>query len=183
MNPQFDYLPGGALETPGCLRIVQNLAQLASRADLVILTRYCHPENHFSFADDPLYQDGSWPPYCVQGTKGARIFRPLAKLADYTLSLGMNRNPPEQYSAFTGKTLRPVEDIGDILERQPVDEIIVGGFLFETNVKWTLFDANAVGLWKVSMPLDSVGTLEETININPLQRAGIRVTETWDQIY
>lgn len=180
-NPQYDYLPGGVIDAPNSLRVVNNLAQIAAQCDLVVATRYYHPENHFTFVDDPQFKDGSWPPYGVQGTKGSKIFRPLNKLIDYTISMGVNRNPPEDYSAFVGKTLRPVLSLGDILEGHPVDKIIVGGFLWEYNVKWTAYDANAIGLWTVVVPQDAVATLDNSIDFDHTMRAGIKVVDTWNE--
>jgi nicotinamidase/pyrazinamidase len=185
-DPQYDYLPGGSIDAYHGASALVECARLAAQADLVIVTRDWHPENHFSFSEAPLFDDQSWPPHCVQGTKGAKIFPALKRAADFTISKGMNRNPPDDYSAFNGKTLRPVQRLDEVLYDSPVDDLIVAGFLFETGVKCTAFDANALGWWKsVTIPLDCVGTLreesEQQSDIDSLRKAGIKVIPTWNE--
>src|ERR1700747_150688 len=97
-DPTYDYLPGGVFDAYGSAQVVTNLAKAAMEADLVIAVRDWHPDNHFSFSDQPLFQDMSWPVHGVQGTKGAKIFPALRKQCDYILSKGTNRNPPDDYS-------------------------------------------------------------------------------------
>jgi nicotinamidase/pyrazinamidase len=186
LDAQYDNLPGGSIDATGSGKAISQIAALAASSDLVIATKDWHPVNHFSFSSDPLYEDKSWPAHCVQGTKGARLFPAIQRQADYVISKGMNPYPPDDYSAFVGKTLRPVEHLGDILNKNVTDIIVVCGFLLEIGVKYTAFDANALGWWKnVVIPLDCTGTLRpraQTEIIYPLLKAGIQIVESWKDI-
>ena len=179
IDPQYDYLPGGSLEIPGAENVIRNLAAQAHIADLVIVTRDWHPENHFSFTNDPEYKDGSWPAHCVQNTKGARIFPALRRKAAYVISKGTNKNPPDDYSAFTGKTLRPVERLDEILARHKPEQIWIGGFVLEICVQHTAFDANILSSeWTVSVlrPCTATMGLEDADKIlDHFERVGIQV--------
>lgn len=178
---QRDFLPGGALSAPDGDRVLLPLANLARQADLVIASRDWHPNNHFSFSDDPLYQDGSWPPHCVQKTRGAQLHPSIRKYADYVISKGMNRNE-EAYSAFQGKTLRPVRTLEEILRASPIEIVVVGGLVLDYCVRYTALDASALG-FKTVVPLDtSVGlTVDGTqAALQSFVRAGIEVVDHYE---
>lgn len=183
LDPVYDYLPGGSIPVPGATEVVLRVAKLTHEADLVIATRDAHPPGHFSFQDDPEFIDGSWPPHSVEGTKGARVFPAIRKHADYVLTKGKRRVPPDDYSAFSAKKLRPLEDLIDILGRHPVEELVICGFLFDIGVAYTAFDANAIGAWKVTVPLDCCGTIRTSAKgsalIDRMINAGINVIETY----
>lgn len=189
LSPQFDYLDGGAIPTHGGNQALINLANLTRDANLVVLTRDMHPTNHFSFSDNPEYTDGSWPPHCVAGTKGSKLFPALRKRADYVLTKGDRPVPPDDYSAFKARKLRPLEDLIDILKRHPVQTLIVGGFLLEHEVKYTAFDCNALantGIWtRVIVPLDCCGTLSNANGVAqavaPMTRVGIKIVDHIDE--
>jgi nicotinamidase/pyrazinamidase len=176
---QFSFLPGGELAVYDGDRILGPLTELATKCDLVIASRDWHPEDHFSFSEDPLYVDQSWPPHCIQGSKGARIFPSIRKLANFVVSKGMDKNT-EAYSAFAGRTLRPVTTLREILERSPIDTIIVGGLAMDYCVKYTALDANALG-YRTIVPLDCtrpVGTLPPTLEA--FERAGVQVVDHFE---
>jgi nicotinamidase/pyrazinamidase len=182
LDPQYDLLDGGSINALNAGTALQNIVKLTADADLVVVTRDLHPDNHFSFKDEPLFQDGSWPVHCVEGTKGAKVFPAIRKRADYIISKGMSPVPPDAYSAFSAKKLRPLEDLIDILRRHPVDRLIIAGFLLEIGVKYTAFDANAIGHWtEVIVPLEACGTLLDAAGIaeaiTPMRKAGIKIVD------
>lgn len=182
VDVQRDFLPGGSLGVPDGDRIILPLIQLASQAKLVVASRDWHPENHFSFSDNPQYVDGSWPPHCIQGTKGAKIQSAVRKYAQFVISKGMNRNPPDAYSAFAGKTLRPVATLEEILQRSPIEAVIVGGLALDYCVSHTAFDSNALG-YRTILPLDItravdlVGGKEAVVK---LETAGVEICEHFE---
>lgn len=183
VDVQLDFLPGGALAVPDGDQVLLPLVNLAREASLVVASRDWHPENHFSFAEDPTYTDGSWPVHCVQGTKGARIHRSVAKQADFTISKATDRNPPDAYSAFAGKTLRPVETLEAILARSPIDTVVVGGLALDYCVLYTACDASALG-YITYVPLDATrGVASDTSAkaLITLERAGVHVVEHYPQ--
>ncbi len=188
LDPQYDYLESGPIRARNSNRVLQNLMPIMAQSDWVIVTRDVHPENHFSFKDEPTFTDGSWPPHCVKGTDGARIFPAIRKRADFILSKGLSPVPPDDYSAFKAKKLRPLMDLTDILGsiQKQVDEIIVAGFLLETGVQATAFDCNALSnandRWsQVTVPLEACGTILNAAGvakiIEPMIKAGINIID------
>jgi nicotinamidase/pyrazinamidase len=186
LDAQYDNLAGGAIDAHRSAQAITSIVSLMSVSTFSVATKDWHPENHFSFSNDPDWEDQSWPPHCVQGTKGAKLFPAVQRKADFVASKGMNPQPPDEYSAFTAKTLRPVEPVPDILFRNPTDIIVVCGFLLEIGVKYSAFDANALGWWKdVVIPLDCTGTLHPRAQkeiLYPLTKAGIRIVESWKEL-
>lgn len=78
VDPQNDFVKGGALATEKGADAMTYLAQYlssekATNYSWVIVTQDMHPANHCSFAE----QGGTFPPHCVQDTKGAEVFPPL----------------------------------------------------------------------------------------------------------
>jgi nicotinamidase/pyrazinamidase len=176
-NAQYDYLEGGPMEVPGAREVLFPIIMEAAFSDLVIATRDFHPANHFSFSEKPRYEDGSWPAHCVQGTRGARIFPGLRKYVDYNISMGVTPHPPDVYSAFAGKALRPVETLRDILSRSPIEEVWVCGLVYEIFVKFTALDSLGLG-YNTVVPLKLVRAFnpdEYEITTEKLQKAGIHV--------
>ncbi len=49
LDPQYDYLPGGNIESYNATDALTNIVGLISNANLVVSTRDQHPVNHFSF--------------------------------------------------------------------------------------------------------------------------------------
>lgn len=191
VDVQFDFLPGGTLGVPDGDQVLLPIRNYAATPDckLVVASRDWHPENHFSFSEHPMYVDGSWPAHCVQSTRGAKIHSSVRKVADYTISKGMNRNPPDAYSAFAGKTLRPVQTLEEILQRlnqgypiemrDPCDTVVVSGLALDYCVKHTALDANALG-FRTIVPLDATRGVDpdtSTEAVAVMEKAGIEVVE------
>ena len=100
VDVQNDFCQGGALAVNEGSKVVQPLNGLAKEAarngSPVIATQDWHPANHCSFAEN----GGTWPPHCVQGTKGAD-FHPALDLQPITLVLRKGfRTSLDSYSAF-----------------------------------------------------------------------------------
>lgn len=158
VDVQNDYQPGGPLGFPGSDRIIAPLVEYATlAADIVILTRNLRPPDHESFdlerkKGDPVFKagasQGSWPVSCVKGTSGAKIVPDLAAIAakpeNYVITKGLDRQHGG-FSAFEGGTLRPLESLEDILRREEITHVAVGGYWLDWCVAQTAFDANALG--------------------------------------
>lgn len=158
VDVQNDYQPGGPLGFPGSDRIIEPLIEYATlAADIVILTRNLRPADHRSFnlerdKDDPIFKvggnHGSWPINCVKGTTGAKIVPDLAAIAakpqNYVITKSIGRDQGG-FSAFEGGTLRPLESLEDILRREEITHVAVGGYWLDWCVSQTAFDANALG--------------------------------------
>lgn len=88
VDPQNDFVKGGALATEKGAEALDVLANAlnskhAQDYSWIIATQDMHPKNHCSFQE----QGGTFPPHCVQGTKGAEIYPPLKE----TLKLMMEK--------------------------------------------------------------------------------------------
>ncbi|MBQ3655511.1 MAG: isochorismatase family protein [Bacteroidales bacterium] len=82
VDPQNDFIEGGALAVKGAKKAMQDLANfLAPHPELfpkIFVTQDFHPEDHCSFTE----QGGTWPKHCVRDTSGAEIFPPLKAVLD-----------------------------------------------------------------------------------------------------
>ena len=178
VDVQYDRLTGPLAVYDG-ESILRPLTEIARECPLVIASRDWHPADHFTFSEEPEYRDGSWPPHCVQGTKGARLYPSIRKLANFVVSKGMNKNPPDAYSAFVGRTLRPINSLLEILGRSPIETIIVGGLDLDVCVKYTALDANALG-YQTIVPLNCSRGRFPGISVDTLvafENAGVLVTD------
>lgn len=147
MGMQYDHLSNGPLPVDGAdelLTPIRNyIVENYLEQGLVIAAREWHPKNHFSFSESWDGHD-PYPIHCVEGTKGARIHTGIARYCDAIVSFGQHRNA-EEYSAFSGKTLRPVVDLSDILHECDVTSIEVCGIRAGVEVAQTALDAHAIG--------------------------------------
>jgi nicotinamidase/pyrazinamidase len=176
VDVQFDFLPGGELAVPDGDSVLHPISLLAREASLVVASRDWHPEDHFSFSEYPQYVDQSWPPHCIQGTKGARVHPSMRKLANFTVSKGTDKNV-EDYSAFRGRTLRPVQTLQEILDRSPLDALVVTGLALDYCVRYTALDANALG-YKTIVPLNATRAVSpegEKQTLEAFKKAGVIV--------
>lgn len=141
VDVQNDYQPNGPLGFPGSDSIIAPLVEYAAlAADIVICSRNIRPPDHESFTVGPVN--------CVKGTPGARIVSDFAAIGsnpkNYVITKSLERDR-EGFSAFEGGTLRPLESLEDILQREEVTHVIVGGYWLDQCVARTAFDANALG--------------------------------------
>ena len=172
---QVDYLPAGALGFPGSDDILLPLVEYATlAADVVIASRNLHPANHRSF----VKFGGYLPPNCIKGTPGAKIVSNItgivAQAHNYVVTKATLPNQGG-FSAFEGGTLRPLESLEDILAREEITHITVGGYLLEGAVANTAFDANALG-YSVMVELRSAAGHPEKQRetLERFDRAGVR---------
>ena len=192
VDVQQDYQPGGPLGFPGSDRIIEPLVEYAVlAADVVILTRNLRPPDHESFNvareyGDPVYKVGAkraWPVACVKGTPGAKIVPDLAAIAtksqNYVITKSLSREQGG-FSAFEGGTLRPLESLEDILRREEVTHVAVGGYWLDWCVAQTAFDANALGYataiemsCTLPFPEFEPDSTQRTTTFERLSRAGV----------
>lgn len=193
VDVQQDYQPDGPLGFPGSDRIIEPLVEYAAlAADVVILTRNLHPHDHESFNvareyGDPVYKigasKGAWPVSCVKGTSGAKIVPDLAAIAakpeNYVITKGLGHKEGG-FSAFEGGTLRPLESLEDILRREEVTHVAVGGYWLDWCVAQTAFDANALGYataiemnCTLPFPEFEPDSTQRTTTFERLSRAGV----------
>lgn len=179
---QYDFLPGGALPIHDGDKIIHPLILAAREVDLVIASRDWHPKDHVSFKHAEYFGGDRWPPHCVQDTRGALVHPRIRRLANFTVSKGMDPNQ-DAYSAFTGRTLRPARSLEDILHAQGIQQVVVGGLALDFCVRWTALDANGLGFDTI-VPLDCTAALtdegrQETLEA--FERAGVRTVDHWSR--
>ncbi len=160
VDPQLDFMPGGALAVPEGDKIVPVVNEYVERfrkaGRPIFVSRDWHPEatKHFQ------QYGGVWPPHCIQGSRGAE-FHPDLKLEEaVVISKGMD---PERdsYSAFDGFEAdgTPLEEG---LRRRGIDHLYVGGLATDYCVRWTVLEALKRG-FRVTVLLDAI----RGVNLKP----------------
>lgn len=134
VDVQNDFCPGGALAVERGDEVVAPLNQLIeeflSRGDVVVKSRDWHPAETRHFAA----YGGTWPVHCVQQTRGAEFHPEL--LDDPRIRIiSKGLGDEDCYSAFDGT------ELGEMLRREGVEEVWVGGLATDYCVKNTVLDA------------------------------------------
>jgi len=140
IDVQNDFCPGGALPVPRgdeVVLVLNRYLELFVQAHLPIFaSRDWHPTKTRHFAA----YGGTWPAHCVQGTHGA-AFHPGLKLPDGVTILSKGMDPDEEsYSCFQG-IASDGRSFLDVLNREQVQELFVGGLATDYCVKATVLDA------------------------------------------
>jgi len=178
VDVQNDFCPGGSLAVAHGDEVVAPLnkliAEFLERGEPVFKSRDWHTLQTKHFAA----YGGTWPPHCVQGTKGAE-FHPdlLDDMHIRTVSKGLGDT--DCYSAFDET------DLDLQLSRLGIEEVWVGGLATDYCVKSTVLDALRKG-YKVKVLKDAV----RAVNVNPgdgeraieeMRDAGAEIVENQEQ--
>ncbi len=148
VDAQNDFAPGGALPVNDARLIVPAINDLAPFFEHIVFSRDWHPSDHCSFAVDPDFVDGSWPPHCVQDTPGAEFLGDLHVPVD-AIILSKGTDPDkEAYSGFEDS------DLAEALRRREVRRVFVCGLATDYCVKATALDAKDLG-FEVVVLLDA----------------------------
>jgi len=172
VDVQNDFCLGGALavaEGDTVVPVLNRYIDKFIQARLPIFaTRDWHPAKttHFNTSGGP------WPPHCIQGSKGSQ-FHPDLRLPPDTIIVSAGMGSDEDgYSGFLG-----IDDSGvklaDLLRREGVGRICVGGLATDYCVKHTVLDGLREGFEVVLLedatrgvnlqPEDSEQAIEEMI--------------------
>ena len=183
VDAQNDFCPGGALAVADGDQIIQALNRyidIFSKAHCPIFaTRDWHPAKTSHFKD----YGGPWPVHCVQESYGAE-FHPALRLGSAAvLSKGM---APDQdsYSGFQAANSSGTL-LADLLRRDGIERIFVGGLATDYCVKHTVLDGLTQG-FKVVLLADSVravnlGPNDGAVAIDEMIRAGaVRIDDITD---
>jgi nicotinamidase/pyrazinamidase len=141
VDVQRDFCPGGALAVPDGDDVIPVINRVIPMFGRWIYTRDWHPANHISFAANPEYRDGSWPPHAVQGTPGAEWCTGLEMPMNAILVSKGDTPDSEAYSGFQVDRL----DLADFLKRRQVKRIFIAGLTTDYCVRQTALDARAAG--------------------------------------
>ena len=184
VDVQNDFCPGGALAVTDGDQVVAVLNRLIAefeRSGLpVVATRDWHPQRTAHFNT----HGGTWPPHCVQGTKGAEFHANLA-LGEgaVIISKGMAENA-DSYSGFDGVDACGVR-LADLLRERAVERLVVGGLATDYCVKQTALDGLDRG-FKVVVLEDAVrgvnvktGDARQALDEMKHAGAAIRRSKNW----
>ena len=158
VDVQNDFCPGGSLPVPDGDKVVPVLNRYIERFRKdhlpIIATRDWHPEKTSHFKN----YGGVWPPHCIQGTRGAD-FHPALALPEDVVVVSKGTGPEEDsYSGFQGTDQKGVK-LAEILGRQGVEQICVGGLATDYCVRHTVLDGLKEG-FKVVLLEDAIRGVE-----------------------
>lgn len=171
VDVQNDFCPGGALPVPGGDSVVPVINRLLTQFEEVVYTRDWHPEDHCSFDLNPTYEDGSWPPHCLQHSPGAEFHGSLRVPLDAPVIDKGTDPDQEQYGAFEGTVL------ADILRLRNITRIFVVGLATDYCVKSTALQGQDAG-FEVVLVVDACRGVNDQTTAEAVQAmsdAGITV--------
>lgn len=152
VDVQNDFCPGGTLAVPHGDEVIPPLNKLIDefleRGDPVYLSRDWHKPTTKHFAA----YGGTWPVHCVQNTTGAE-FHPALRTDPRIKVISKGLGDTDCYSAFDET------DLAQQLEREQVNELVVGGLATDYCVKNTVIDAVKHG-FKVKAVQDAMRPVE-----------------------
>lgn len=175
IDVQNDFIDG-SLAVAGGREIVPVINRISGRFDTRVFTRDWHPANHISFSKEPRMVDGSWPPHCVQNTRGAEFHPDLIVLSeDHIENLGDEPNE-ENYSGFHGT------DLEEWLQRHGIHRIFIAGLATEYCVFTTAMDGIAAG-FQVCVLEDAIAGVDVPAGsaqkaLQTLKQSGARIITT-----
>lgn len=157
VDVQNDFMPFGALPVADGDGVVSVANALMPRFSFVVATQDWHPANHGSFAsahpgagagDVEMLGDIEqvlWPEHCVQGTPGAS-FHSALDVAGIDRVVRKGTDPAfDSYSGFFDNGHERATGLGDLLESNAVDEVVVLGLATDYCVRATALDAIGLG--------------------------------------
>jgi nicotinamidase/pyrazinamidase len=134
VDVQNDFCPGGTLAVPHGNEVIEPLNRLIDefleRGAPVYKSRDWHPATTKHFAA----YGGTWPVHCVQNTHGAE-FHPALRDDPRITVISKGLGDTDCYSAFDET------DLATQLQKQDIEEVVVGGLATDYCVKNTVLDA------------------------------------------
>jgi nicotinamidase/pyrazinamidase len=178
VDVQNDFTPGGALAVPAGDKIIPVINRFLPCFQHRVFTRDWHPPNHVSFSAKPEYRDLSWPPHCVQNTRGAEFHPDLQVAPDDKIVSKGDRPDIEALSGFQGT------DLAAWLSGQGVKRVFVSGLATEFCVKNTALDAIRAG-FETILVLDAARGIEKPKGssqaaVQAMVQAGVKIATSRD---
>jgi nicotinamidase/pyrazinamidase len=178
VDPQLDFMPGGALAVAGGDEIVEGIndliQQFKSSGALIAITQDWHPQGHKSFASahgvDPFSSvelsygtQVAWPDHCVQGSAGAEFHAALGvDAADVIIRKGMNPNV-DSYSAFYENDKVTKTGLAGFLRDKGVKRCFFVGLAYDFCVGYSALDARREGFNAIVLK-DLTRAIRQTVN-------------------
>ena len=171
VDVQNDFCPGGALPVLGGEGVVRVINPLQLKFDRLIFTRDWHPQDHCSFAQEPTFQDGSWPEHCVEDSPGAEFQGDLHVPSDAIIVNKGTDPDKEAYSGFQDTGLKErLRDMG-------VTRVFVVGLALDYCVKATALDALSAG-FEVVLVRDGCRSVDDEggeAAVVEMEQAGVKI--------
>jgi nicotinamidase/pyrazinamidase len=146
VDPQNDFMPGGALAVPNgdeIIPILNDWIAAAEKANIpVIVSRDWHPPDHTSFQE----QGGRWPVHCVRETPGAAFHKDLKIPKNAIIVDKAFTKDKEAYSAFEGITHAESIPLLEKLQTLGIKRIWIGGLALDYCVHYSAVGAHKAGL-------------------------------------
>jgi nicotinamidase/pyrazinamidase len=137
VDPQVDFFPGGALGVADGDQIVAPINALLARHPRAPLfaSRDWHPSSTRHFKE----RGGTWPPHCVQGTRGAAFHEGLDMQRALVLDKGTDPEDDAGYSAFEAH--KDGVSLAAALTNRGVDVLLIAGLATDYCVKASVLGA------------------------------------------
>jgi nicotinamidase/pyrazinamidase len=206
IDPQNDFVPGGALAVAGGDEIMEPVHKLAEQfhntGAVVVMTQDWHPANHKSFASTHDVAPFSsvelsygaqvaWPDHCVQGTEGGDFHQDAIQTEDFAdLIIRKGTNPEiDSYSAFYENDQTTSTGLAGYLRDKGVKRCFFVGLAYDFCVGYSALDARKEGFEAIvlkdltraiNMPVESEGGAAlGTVDVieKKFDEAGVEVAE------
>ncbi len=146
VDPQVDFMEGGALAVAGGHDVIPKLNRLtaiARRRDVpVAMSADWHPQKTVHFQEF----GGPWPVHCVENTDGAKFGPGIDTKGVTVFHKGMS-DKDDGYSPWEGKSTTNGESLDSFMERKGVRNLIIDGLATDYCVKAGVLDALKRKTW------------------------------------
>ena len=159
VDMQKDFCAGGALPVSRANQLIPVLNLYVDvflqASQRIYAARVWHPTHSRKF----LTAGGPWPVHAVRQTDGAG-FHPELKLPEDALVISKGQGEHDTgYSCFEGTTESGVTFL-EVLKRDTVEELFVGGVMTDYSIRATVLDARARRV-TVTVLLDAIRGLQQ----------------------
>ncbi|MBN1467140.1 MAG: bifunctional nicotinamidase/pyrazinamidase [Fusobacteriaceae bacterium] len=174
IDVQNDFCKKGTLEVKEANSIIPPINQLINFFNkknlFIIATKDWHPKNHKSFAVNSEKNIGDfaelnglpqvfWPVHCIQNSFGSEFHKDLLPIKNIVYK---GENPEvDSYSGFFDNGKKFKTNLDDILKKNEIDTLYIGGLATDYCVKYTVLDALSLS-YKVFLLTDCI----KGVNIN-----------------
>ncbi len=153
VDMQNDFCPGGSLGVPNGDRVVSVVNDYAQRFGTAGLPIFASRDWHPPVTTHVATSGGPWPVHCVGGEPGAE-FHPDLRLPGTTRVVSKGQGAEEDaYSAFQARD-ESGTPLPNLLGREGVDHVVVGGLATDYCVRATVLDALRSG-FRATVLLDA----------------------------
>ena len=161
VDVQNDFCPGGSLAVPDGDQVVPVLNRYARRFAEAGATIFASRDWHQAVTKHFQAHGGTWPPHCVQGTRGAE-FHPDLQLPGAAIVVSKGTDPnADAYSCFQGSDPSGAL-FAAVLREKAIRRLFVGGLATDYCVKATVLDAIREGFQAVVLE-DAI----RAVDVNP----------------